>query len=76
LRLTSGRFQKFRECTLIFIPMLGKPIELSPDVAGAFLSTLYLFGENTIEADAIAVRQVQLIREYPELREKKHRPSE
>jgi hypothetical protein len=56
--------------------MLGKPIELSPDVAGAFLSTLYLFGENTIKADAIAVRQVQLIREYPELREKKHRPSE
>ena len=56
----------------------GKPMELPPDVARRFFKDLraFLAEKNTIKADAIAVRQLQVLREYQGPREKKLRLSD
>ena len=55
--------------------MPSKPMELPPDIARRFFKDLraFLAEKNTIKADAIAVRQLQVLREYQGPREKKLR---
>jgi hypothetical protein len=54
------------------------PLVLPPDVARGFFKDLraFLAEKNTVKADGIAVRQLQVLREYQGPREKKLRLSD
>jgi hypothetical protein len=54
------------------------PLVLPPDVARRFFKDLraFLAEKNTVKADGIAVRQLQVLREYQGPREKKLRLSD
>jgi hypothetical protein len=58
--------------------MPSKPIELPPDVARRFFKDLraFLAEKNTIKADGIAVRQLQVMRRYQGPHERKLRLSD